>query len=182
MDTSCTPWLSLDNACKLDAKYSTWMYEDTSFFFAGGWFLQKNHFIWWFYWLLQWTSIDQKAYVGNFKNTNYARYVSCSFTFSPYTCKQCTSRNPENLWHGEAGKSIFEQFKYVSTYLFRSCPNKKMITTVGCLHWRYGICTSVYLQQWICRSLHNRWLRALFFIRIQHTARYMSHQTHAVHC
>ena len=58
------------------------MYEDTSLLFAGGWFLQKNHFVWWFYWHLQWTSIDQERYlarhatsVGYFKNTKYVRYT-----------------------------------------------------------------------------------------------------------
>ena len=61
----------------------SWTNGDTSLFFAGGWFLQKSHFIWWFYWLLQWTSIDQETSVGYFKNTTYGRY-NCICVSFPY--------------------------------------------------------------------------------------------------
>ena len=70
---------------------------------------------------------------------------------------------------GKSSSIRFDQFKYVSTYLFRSCPNKKMIMTLGFLHWRYGICTSVYLTAMNMLVSHDRWLSALFLIRIQHT-------------
>ena len=79
---------------------------------------------------------------------------------------------------GKSSSICFDQFKYVSTYLFRSCPNKKMIMTVGFLHWRYGICTSVYLTAMNMLVSHDRWLSALFLIRIQHTTRYTHHIKH----
>ena len=79
---------------------------------------------------------------------------------------------------GKSSYICFDQFKHVSTYLFRSCPNKKMIMTVGFLHWRYGICTSVYLTAMNMLVSHDRWLSALFLIRTQHTTRYIRHIKH----
>ena len=55
---------------------------------------------------------------------------------------------------------------------------RKWDMTLGFLYWRYGICTSVYLTAMNMLVSHDRWLSALFLIRIQHTTRYTHHIKH----
>ena len=78
---------------------------------------------------------------------------------SAYTCKQGTSRKPETFGTERLeNQSLLVKSSYyvtaLSNYMFRSCPNKKMIMTVGFLHWRYGTCTSVYLTAMNMLVLH----------------------------